>query len=138
MLNGCPIRRDALGRLLAVSPGVTVHFNGGTPLASLGDLQVVTWPVAPPTYFHGGLLYDNDGHLVVDPTSAIAGHAPGGLPVTASGALATEANGVPVTFIAGIPISATGRVCGVPEVAPTNFFAFSNAFSPAFDTEAAP
>ncbi len=137
MLNGNPIRRDALGRLLGVTPGVTVYFNGGTTMASLGDVQAVAWPVAPPTYVNGGLLYDNDGHLVVDPTSPIAGHVQGGLPVTANGALATEANGVPVTFIAGIPISATGRVCSVPPVAPTDFFAFSNAFSNAFDVQGA-
>jgi hypothetical protein len=133
VLNGNPIRRDALGRLLAVTPGATVYFNGGTTLASLGDVQVVQWPVAPPTYVNGGLLYDNDGHLVVDPVGAIAGYVQGGLPVTANGALCTEGNGVPVTFNAGIPISATGRVCGVPAVAPTDFFAFSNAFNNAFD-----
>jgi hypothetical protein len=88
--------------------------------------------------FNGGLRYDNDGHLVIDSVGAIANYVQGGLPVTAAGALATEDNGAPVFFIAGIPISATGRVCAVPAVVPTVFFAFSNAFSTAFDTEAAP
>lgn len=133
MLNGNPIRRDALGRLRGVSPGAAVEFNGGTPLASLGDIQTVQWPVAPPTYAHGGLLYDGDGHLVTDPVSPIAGYVQGGLPVTANGALATENGGVPVSFIAGIPISATGRVCGVAPAPPIDLFAFSSAFSNAFD-----
>lgn len=136
MLNGCPIPRDALGRLVTINIGVIVHFNGGTPMGSIGDLQIVV--PGSGVVRHGGLLYDGEGHLCVDPAGAIANHVQGGLPVTAAGALAIENAGVPAAWVASIPISATGRVCAVGAVTPTNFFAFSNAFSTAFDTEAAP
>lgn len=136
MLNGSIVNRDALGRIVAILPGVRVFFNGGTPLGSLGDIQVQPAAVVPSNRVYvGGLSYDNEGHLYVDGAGAIERHVQGGLPITATGALASENEGVPVRFVAGIPISASGRVCGVTPVAPTDLFAFNSAFSDAYDVE---
>ena len=82
---------------------------------------------------NGGLLYNNDGALVVADGGAIFGYVQGGLPVTSDGALCVAYGGAPVRFLAGIPFDAAWRVCLVAPVPPVELEAFDISFEdPAF------
>jgi hypothetical protein len=129
VLNGNPIQRDALGRLVAINPGVVVAFNGGTPMGLLASLQVV----GIGSVAHNGLLYDAAGHLAVANGGIIANHVQGGLPVDSTGKLCVEYDDAIAYYLAGIPFNAAGRVVLTTPVNPVDLYAFSNAFSNAFD-----
>jgi hypothetical protein len=125
---------DSAGLIISIQPGaVPINFNAGTPTGVLGSLQVATIGSTP----FAGLFYDDVGHINVANGGVIAGHAPGGMPVDATGKLCVDYD-IPVSFWhAGLPYTAAGRLALRAPVVPVNFFAYANAFSTAFDTEAA-
>lgn len=137
MLNAGVLAFDSSGRIKSISPPPSkVNFNGGTPTGELGSLVVADLGAGP--NYNGGLRYSDDGSLSVSNGGVIAGYVQGGLPVDLTGHLVVTYDGLPASWLAGIPFTSGGRVAVALPVAPTNFFAFSNAFSTAFDTEASP
>lgn len=112
MLNGAPILRDASDRLDTTVVVTEVLFNGGTPMNTAGEL-VVDNTIAIPSVFHNGLGYTDVGALCCQLNGVIAGYTQGGLPVTASGRMATSSGATSDTYVAGIRIGADGRVAVV-------------------------
>ena len=96
---------DSAGRIPTSAAALT-HF--WRAMGFVGVALSVTVTIQPGAVFNGSVLVNPDGSVVVDTVSAITNHN-GGIPVTATGALAVE-SAAPTYYSQGVGFTAAGRV----------------------------
>lgn len=107
MFNTGLILKDASNRLVVAMTGAA-NFNGGTPVATGGELLVSQ---AGGVTVVNGLWFTVDGYVVVVDAGTIIAYVGGGFGVDVDGKLCIANGGTPAFYIAGIPFDANGRVC---------------------------
>lgn len=107
MLNAGTLLFDGAGRIRNTATGTPDAFNAGVPTRA----GLLLTALAGGNAFVNGMPFFQIAGALCAQAAAPTGYAQGGLPITAAGMVAIDANGAIDHYLAGLPFTAADRLC---------------------------